>query len=301
MKVDYPPKLESGMKSRVKKILKNLLPPFVFKIKRWIFNQDNMARIAFFGNYTSWDAALKDATGYDSALIFEKVKCAAVAVKEGRATYERDSVLFYEEDYNWPLLAMLLKIAGENRNKLSVLDFGGSLGSTYFQHRKMLSDIDLEWFIIEQKHLVEFGRKNLEDNHLYFFYDVDEFNQNHGHADVILLSSVLPYLSNPCAVIENLCNLKIPYLIIDRTPFLSSGTADRLTVQHVPDEIYKARYPAWFFNRERFFYKISKFYSLVFDGMSPEGVITLNNPQIEAKYCMIFLKRKMQDVQENEE
>ena len=91
------------------------------------------------GFYNSWDDALKVSFGYESQLIFEKVKKSALKVRDGKALFERDSVLYYEKIYNWPLLAILFKIASERNNTLDLVDYGGSLGSVYFQHKKFLS------------------------------------------------------------------------------------------------------------------------------------------------------------------
>ena len=60
----------------------------------------------------------------------------AFKVKNGEAVYERDSVLFDEIQYSWGLLAGLEKAALEHDGKLCVLDFGGSLGSTYYQNKQ---------------------------------------------------------------------------------------------------------------------------------------------------------------------
>ncbi len=56
-------------------------------------------------------------------------------VVAGEAVYERDSVVFDHLEYAWPLLACLLQIAAERRS-LRVIDFGGSLGSSWRQNRR---------------------------------------------------------------------------------------------------------------------------------------------------------------------
>jgi putative methyltransferase (TIGR04325 family) len=240
-------KIKKSVFGRVNKdLIKSFLPPIMLDIKHGISPcKEQKQKNPFSGNYPSWDAALKDSAGYDSGLIFEKVKDAAMAVKKGLAAYERDSMLFYEEDYNWPLLAILLKIAGENGGKLSVLDFGGSLGSTYFQHRKILSGLDLHWAIIEQKHFVEFGRVNLEDNILKFYYTPEEFSRER-KADVVLASSVLPYLEKPYETLACLCQTGTGYIIVDRTAF--SNDPGFITRQN-PESIYPGiSYPFRVFN-----------------------------------------------------
>jgi putative methyltransferase (TIGR04325 family) len=52
------------------------------------------------------------------------------------------------------------------------------------------------------------------------------------------------------------------YIVVDRTAFIE-GTKERITVQIVPDFVYKASYPAWFFNEQRFVSAFSAEYSLI--------------------------------------
>ena len=73
-------------------------------------------RSGYFGNYFAWEQACQDSTGYDSTVILERVQNALIKVKSGEAVYERDSVLFDETQYSWPLLACLLWIASCNGN-----------------------------------------------------------------------------------------------------------------------------------------------------------------------------------------
>ena len=190
-------------------------------------------------------------TGYDSDSILEKCKTSLLKVKNGEAAYERDSVLFDEIQYSWGLLAGLQKAALENEGKLCVLDFGGSLGSTYYQNKEFLNSVkQLQWCIVEQSHFVDFGKLYFENEQLKFYYTIEECLSNH-KPDVILLSSVLQYLEKPYEWIEKIINLGIPNIIIDRTAFVNNER-DILTIQNVPEEIYKASYPSWFFNKEIF-------------------------------------------------
>ncbi|MCX7821522.1 MAG: methyltransferase, TIGR04325 family, partial [Brevinematales bacterium] len=227
------------------KILNYILPPFFIDIARFILN----TRYGWHGNYQSWEEAKKDSTGYDIPLIVEKVRNALLKVKNGEAVHERDSVLFDEIEYSWPLLAGLLLAAVSNKGKLSVLDFGGSLGSTYFQNRRFLTRLpNLSWNIVEQKHFVEEGKKYFEDEKLHFYYDIEECLRKE-KPNVLLLSSVLQYLEKPYDMLAHLLSCEFPFVIVDRTPF-NIKPEDRITVQRVPPWIYEASYPCWLFNEE---------------------------------------------------
>src|SRR3954462_15124415 len=111
------------------------------------------------GHYKNWQEALSLTKGYDASAILEKVKSAVLKVKNGEAVYERDSVLFDKIEYSWPLLSALLWIALKKINELSVVDFGGSLGSSYFQNKMYLRTLKkLRWNVVEQKNFVEAGQ-----------------------------------------------------------------------------------------------------------------------------------------------
>lgn len=61
------------------------------------------------------------------------------------------------------------------RGALKVCDFGGSLESTYYQNKKFLDKItDVSWGVVEQRHFVDAGKKDFEDDRLKFFNTVDE-------------------------------------------------------------------------------------------------------------------------------
>jgi putative methyltransferase (TIGR04325 family) len=180
-----------------------------------------------------------------------KVKDALLKVKSGEAAYERDSITFNYIQYEWfqHILEFLNIIAQKSGGKLRVLDFGGSLGSTYFAVRPFLTDLkEFKWSIIEQPKFVEIGKEYFEDHYLNFYNDI-EFCYLQEHPNVILLSGVLQYLEHPYHLIETILNLNIEYIIIDRTPFVRGE--ERLTVQVTPPEIYDKSYPAWFLNEQK--------------------------------------------------
>ena len=117
----------------VKRLLKRLLPPILVDAVRRVPTESQPDRLRFSGDFASWEEAAHASPGYAAPVILEKTRAALLRVKNGDAAYERDSVTFATIDYEFPLLACLLRAATEHDNRLSVLDFGGSLGSTYFQ------------------------------------------------------------------------------------------------------------------------------------------------------------------------
>jgi putative methyltransferase (TIGR04325 family) len=222
----------------IKELAQGIMPPVMFRGMISILG----VGITLRGKYGSWAEASSHSATYDADFILEKVRSALLQVKRGEAAFERDSVLFDEIQYSHPVLAGLLRAALSSGGSLSVLDFGGSLGSSYYQNRQLLYGLrELRWSVVEQKRFVAVGRAQFEDDTLRFYYSIAECLQAE-RPNVVLLSSVLQYLENPQAILEQILCSGIEYLIIDMLP-IHQGPNDLITVQHVPKRIYAASYP----------------------------------------------------------
>jgi len=236
---------------RPKEILRSVIPPVFIHLAKRLRASKRPVAYGLSGDYRSWGEAMAASTGYDSEIILEKTRLALLAVKNGGAAFERDSVLFDEIEYAWPSLAGLMWVAARSGWTLNVLDFGGSLGSTYFQNLAFLSALPgVRWNIVEQPQHVKTGKEWFEDDHLRFYADIRDCLAE-TQPNVVLLSSVLQYLERPYAVLDQVLALPCELVIIDRTPFWS-GPVDRLCVQAVPPSIYPASYPSWIFSRQEF-------------------------------------------------
>lgn len=273
------------MNNRIKQIIKEFVPPIALKIY-----QKNSNNVRFVGNYATWDEAHNASSGYDSDLILDEVKNALLKVKNDEVVYERDSVLFDKIQYSWPLLAGLLWVASQ-KNRLSLIDFGGSLGSSYFQNKKFLTHLnEIRWNIVEQKKFVECGRRHFENSHLKFYHDLDVCCREQ-HPDAIMFSSVIQYLENPYALLEEILSFSFEFIIFDRTPFMEEGV-DRITIQKVPSEIYEASYPAWFFNERKFLNFFQKDYELIEEFDALAGTIFIDRKTKARDKGYIFKKSK---------
>lgn len=234
--------------SKTKRFLKDWVPPGLIRLIR--SKKGGM----WSGDYGSWAEAMRASKGYDSDAVINKVRDSLLKVKRGEAVYERDSVVFDEVQYSWPMLAGLMWVAAQSRGELNVIDFGGSLGSTYFQNRKFLGALPkVQWCIVEQKHFVDVGRDCFQNDILKFFYDIDScITESAPPPNVILLSSVIQYMENPYSLLEEIKSKNFEFILFDRTSFTLDGR-DRLTVQTVPPEIYETSYPCWFFDKRTFY------------------------------------------------
>jgi hypothetical protein len=197
----------------LKALIRNCCPPVLLKLVRQLRYNNN----TFTGNYASWIDAGLHASGYDTDVIFQRVRDAALKVKRGEAVFERDSVCFYKDEYRWPALAV-------NRLK------------------------SIRWSVIEQAQFVECGRNEFQNENLKFYTNIDECLANE-KVDVVFLSSVLQYLESPHATLSTLTQTGAPYFLIDRTP-MHSGAVDRLSIQGVPKNIFPATLAAYIFSEE---------------------------------------------------
>lgn len=230
----------------IKALARDWLPPVIV---HWIRqNRDN--GIYCDGEFDTWEEASAQCTGYNSEVILAKVLDATLKVKRGEAVFERDSVLFDHIEYAWPVLSGLMWATARSSGKLDVLDFGGALGSTYFQNRKFLQSLpDVKWSVVEQVRYVEAGQMHIQDEQLCFYKTITEcLRQN--KPNVVLLSSVLQYLPYPYVVLSELLSIGADTLIFDRTSFMNETKREIIKIQHVPNSIYRASYPIRFFDEE---------------------------------------------------
>jgi putative methyltransferase (TIGR04325 family) len=266
----------------MKTIIKTILPG---SFLRFVRNQ----RYGYFGPYRDWHTVKKMTTGYDDPIILAKVKDSLMKVKIGQVAYERDSVTFDSIQYSWPLLVALLMISGENENCLSLIDFGGSLGSSYFQNKQFLKHLkSVSWNIVEQPSFVAAGRSSFQDHSLHFFENIDQCMTTE-KPFAILLSSVVQYIESPYDLLQNIMSYGFRYIILDRTIFSKDGS-NFVTLQKVPPQIYKASYPCWFLSEYKFREMINDKYDVIADFDALGGEIKQNN--LRAVHKGYILKHK---------
>lgn len=230
------------------------------------------------GNYSTWQSAQALCSGYDDNLILHKVAEAISKVKKGEAAYERDSVAFIEYAYSEDIRSTIIEAIPVHGG--SIVDFGGSLGSLYFQYKRFLQDRNFIWTVVEQSHFVEYGKRHLQDDELRFAIDLQEACSVKGPS-LLIVASVICYLEKPYEWIEKFISTKADYILIDRTGFIET-IDERITIQTVPEEIYKASYPAWFLNERKFVDAFKDRYVVVNEFMSEitDSVILEDNKKV---------------------
>ena len=270
--------------------VKDLIPPVILKL---FYKLSGHGDITWNGAYSTWNDAMNHSRGYDEPAIFEKIKIAALKVKKGEALFERDSVLFYKNEYNWPLLSILFKASAEHANRLRIIDFGGSLGSTYFQHITLLEHlVELKWNIIEQKQLVEFGRENMENEQLKFYHSLEECLTINS-CEVLLSSGTFQYLKDPFSLIKKIVDLDFKYIICDRINVINQSE-DTIMVQAMKRNVYDASYPVWIFNYYKFISLFQPNYKLISEFDTCDFYDLMINKE-EVKWKGLIFKLNNQD------
>lgn len=227
-------------------LIGRMTPPLLWQAARRVAGRS----LVFSGSPKSWSEATGMSEGYAAELILDRVARATREVIAGRAAFERDSLLFNKPSLPLQLLAPLLRCALDNQGHLEVIDFGGSLGSTYRQSRPFLGNLaSLRWNVVEQASFVAAGRAEFASTELAFHASVKDVPTT-DVSPMLLASAVLHYLEDPYEVLAELMQTRARLMVIDRTP-MSMHDHDRLCIQRVPRHIYLASYPCWIFSQRR--------------------------------------------------
>jgi putative methyltransferase (TIGR04325 family) len=179
-------------------------------------------------------------------------------------------------------------VAINNSNKLHLIDFGGSLGTSYYQNRSFLQQLDsIRWYIVEQPHFVECGKKEFETDVLKFSNSIEEILAIEKPA-CLLASGVVQCLEDPFSWIQKVLDFDFEYIILDRTCFIEG--IKRLTIEVVPSSVYPASFPCWFLNEAELLSLFANSYELIADFESVDGeTVTKDNKRI---YWKGFLWKK---------
>jgi putative methyltransferase (TIGR04325 family) len=253
-----------------------MIPPFL------IDSAKQLLKPQWTGNHSSWAQAQALCSGYSSDIILQKLVHAQTEVLNERADYERDTVLFFKKEFNFFLVSSFFYAV--RAGAIRVVDFGGALGSAYFQNRDAFGATKLSWAVVEQENVVQVGKEKFQNENLNFFHSLIEA-KNSNQAQILFSSCTLPYLEQPYQILQEIIDSDFEFIILDRIGF-NAGEGTRLTVQKVPRSIYSASYPCWFLNETKFLDMISEKYTLIWDCRNDDAA------DVPSYYKGFFFKRK---------
>ena len=217
----------------------------------------------------------------------ERVRDATLAVRNGAAVATRDSVILSSPEYQFALLAGLLKHAVAHET-LNVVDFGGSLGSMYFQFKRFAPRAAIRWNIVELPEMVDCGKEFLESDELGFHGSLEECLRSE-HPQVGILSGVLHFVSEPYPLLATFAASTCRGLIIDRVP-LTDLQGDMAAAHMVSGTRFASdrSFPCWLFSSnvlkrylERDWEVISQFPSLDSDEVADGVPVVFNGFLLE--------------------
>jgi putative methyltransferase (TIGR04325 family) len=164
----------------------------------------------------------------------------------------RDGCVFDEIEYSWPLLAGLMYAAAKTGSAPVVLDFGGSLGTTYLQNRRFLDRFEsVEWHIVERDVYCDVAERIVRHPRLRFHRSIESCCSEGVRPNIALFSSVLQFLPDPWTLLASIRDLPVNHVLIDRAA-IHLQARDRLTVFRAPASIVPdMTRPMWLFDEAR--------------------------------------------------
>lgn len=262
--------------------IKSILPKFIHDL----YYELKYPKVKFIGPYKNWKNANQDSTGYRNQKILNKIIKNTIISSNNDKFYERDGELL--SDNNYP--KEIIKFINLNyKKKLKLIDFGGSLGSFFFQNRSKIKAKLIEWIIYEQEYLVNAGLKNIKHKNIHFIKNIKKLKKF--KPDIVLFSSVLEYLEKPKKHINEMLKIKsIKYIIIDRL-IVSNDNKDKIFIQKNPKKYFNMSYPCRIFSKNNFLLNYFKNQKKIIQGNSYIGKnFYLNKKKIS--YCFFILKTK---------
>lgn len=135
--------------------------------------------------------------------------------------------------------AYSLALAARQKDKLSMLDYGGNLGRYNLFARAFVPDLKIEYSCKDMPHLVALGRALQPDAR--FYDDESCFNSMY---DFVLVSCSLQYNQEWLGELEKCADSASDYLFLTRLPIVQGAPYVYL------QRAYGTEYVSWCFNRD---------------------------------------------------
>lgn len=265
---------------KILKIFKPYLPKKIIKI----ISNLMYPPVKYKGPFDNWNDAKSFSSGWSDKKILEKVYKSLIKSFDMKGVYERDGELVNDLKYPENIINFLNSNLNENGQ---IIDFGGSLGSLYFQIRSKLLFKNIKWSVLEQSNYVELGKRKIKNKELDFFNNVDETQVNNN--TILIFSSVLQYLENPEKVINLFLNTKfIEHVVVDRV-ILSNSKENKIYIQKNPKKYFNTSYPIIIFSEKIFLNYFKKMKIVIKDKSYVGENFELDNAKLY--YCNIIFSR----------
>jgi putative methyltransferase (TIGR04325 family) len=228
-----------------KSFLRQLTPPILWEAGSHIVKRPY---VEFEGPLLSWPEAAARAAGWNRATD-EIALSAAQKVIDGLAVAERDGIALDSTHHSTTVLAFLAMLAARH-HAVRVIDFGGGLGSNYYQGRTVLSALGLpvSWTVIERPSLAAIGREKFQTEELQFSETIEAVSKI---CAGLIFTGSLQYVPDPFDTTSPMLD-DIEIVALDRV-LVSNDSEHAVFVQHPPSwhPWRDHSFPVWRFSRGR--------------------------------------------------
>lgn len=218
----------------------------------WSFWQLNKNKNScFWGDFPSFQEAAQAAGIWNETETFEQ---------ELKVLHK---VLQEPQDWYWSqwMQKNLLRIYMENQQKhLHVIDFGGGFGQEYLNDRNILEDMQgVKWIVVDQQKHVAYGKEHLQTEKLLFSECLQEAAElAEEKCSLLIFGSVLQYIDKWKEFLQEVQNLDIPYILINRQHM---AKRERICIQNMG--AYNSMSAFRIFNEQELFGSFSAKYQLL--------------------------------------
>jgi putative methyltransferase (TIGR04325 family) len=218
----------------MRQLLKGLLPPFLLGLVR-VRSRKNATRTIWDGIFSHLrDVPAQNSAYDDSARVREMVNEASewlTQVKNGRLPRHWHGTL-----------SVLTAVANRILGKVTIVDFGGGLGSGFIQILARAPTVNVEYHVVDLPRMCMAGKQFYgAEPRIQFHTALDEVKVS---PDIVYASGVLQYIDDYAGQLSSLVGNGPAWFLLARTPIVDVPTFATRQL-NLSGQII----PYWFFNR----------------------------------------------------
>ncbi len=143
--------------------------------------------------------------------------------------------------------AYVVALAAHKKDRLSVLDWGGSIGHYYVLSKALLPDVEIDYHCKDFRRFCQYGRELFPKAS---FYESEEEYLKQSY-DLVLASGSLQCLEDWRTTVGRLASISRPYLLVTRLPVVQAA-ASFVVLHRTYRNGFNTEYLCWFLNRDEF-------------------------------------------------
>ena len=209
---------------KVKNIIWLVLPPLFVKVYRLFVTNEKLRANLFEGVYQSL-LDIKNATDYDSR---ESSCNTYIGTIEKFKDFQHEKVLPKSEIRSQicNLLPMLVATFLDKQNEITILDWGGGMGTSYINCLNSINCTNIKYYVVDLMENIELGRKIFpKEYNIHFLENISALKK----VDIVYVGSALQYIPNYRALLIELINKAPKYILL--TDHFMGGAKTYATAQ----------------------------------------------------------------------